>query len=118
VELAKQLEDERQQVFLLLGILIVSDKFIDRQYAEKVKERLSMTKVFQLFEEDKANAVREAVTVTRIETRNETMLEVHKKVAESLLADGIDIAQIMKCTGLTGKEIEEIRKGLPVTGGH
>ena len=35
------------------GILMSSDKFIDRDYAKAVRRYLSMTKVFQILEEEK-----------------------------------------------------------------
>lgn len=53
VDLAKQIEDENTQVFVITGILVSSDKFIDRDYAKSVRRYLSMTKVFQILEEEK-----------------------------------------------------------------
>ncbi len=53
VELAKQIEDENMQAFVITGILVSSDKFIDRAYAKTVRRYLSMTKVFQILEEEK-----------------------------------------------------------------
>ena len=57
VDLAKQVEDENTQVFVITGILVSSDKFIDRDYAKSVRRYLSMTKVFQSLEEEKLEAV-------------------------------------------------------------
>ena len=57
VDLAKQIEDENTQVFVITGILVSSDKFIDRDYAKSVRRYLSMTKVFQSLEEEKLEAV-------------------------------------------------------------
>ena len=41
VDLAKQIEDENTQVFVITGILVSSDKFIDRDYAKSVRRYLS-----------------------------------------------------------------------------
>lgn len=52
VELAKQIENEDEQTFVLTGLLVSSDKFIDREYAEIIRRCLGMTKVFQIIEEE------------------------------------------------------------------
>ena len=56
VDLAKQIDDENTQAFVITGILVSSDKFIDRDYAKVVRRYLSMTKVFQILEEEKQEA--------------------------------------------------------------
>ena len=55
-----------------------------------------MTKVFQILEEEKQEAV------------NKRTIEI----AENLLKDGFDTTVIMRATGLTQEEIEEIRNNL------
>ncbi|MCB5473114.1 hypothetical protein LIP76_19435, partial [Erysipelatoclostridium ramosum] len=57
VDLAKQIEDENTQGFVITGILVCSYKFIDRDYAMSVRRYLSMTKVFQSLEVEKLGAV-------------------------------------------------------------
>lgn len=52
VELAKQIENEDEQTFVLTGLLVSSDKFIDKEYAEIIRRCLGMTKVFQIIEEE------------------------------------------------------------------
>lgn len=106
VDLAKQIDDEGQQVFVLAGVLVNSDKFIDRQYAEEVRRWLSMTKVFQIFEEEKLDAVNEAV--------NEAVKKKDKEFTQKMLELDIDLVQIMKVTGLTKKQIEEIKEDMSV----
>lgn len=51
VELAKRVKDEQKQVRLMATIIAVSDKFIDKEYVEKLMEVLSMAKVLRLAEE-------------------------------------------------------------------
>ena len=48
VALAKQVEDDVQQAFILAGILTATNKFIAPNYAKKVKEWLKMTQVARL----------------------------------------------------------------------
>lgn len=85
------------------GILVSSDKFIDRDYAKAVRKYLSMTKVFQILEEEK----QEAVTIARKDER--------AQIAENLIKAGADTLMIMKGTGLTKEEIEEIKNDMLMT---
>lgn len=106
VELAKEMEEEEQQVFVLTGILVNTNQFIDRDYAKQLRRWLSMNKVFQLFEEEKQEAVNEAI--------NKTRLKDQKEFAEKLIEMNLDIIQIMKATGLTRKEIEAIKEKMTI----
>lgn len=96
IELAKRVQDEQQQLFVLAGILTATNKFIDRAYSEMVKGWIKMTKVARLFEEEKVEAVNEA--------RNETL----KEIAKSLLLEGEDVLKVMKHTRLSRQEVDEI----------
>lgn len=107
VDLAKQIEDENTQVFVITGILVSSDKFIDRDYAKSVRRYLSMTKVFQSLEEEKL----EAVNIAKRNERHDTNVEI----AKSLLRDGIDTVVIMRATGFSKEQIEEIRNNMLTT---
>lgn len=100
VELAKQIEDENMQAFVITGILVSSDKFINRAYAKTVRRYLSMTKVFQILEEEK----QEAINLAR---QNEKIA-----IAENLMKDGLDTILIMRTTGLTREQIEKIRENM------
>lgn len=66
-----------------------------------------MTKVFQILEEEK----QEAVTIAKRNERHDTNVET----AKSLLRDGIDTVIIMRATGLVKEEIEEIRNNMLIT---
>ena len=61
-----------------------------------------MTKVFQILEEEK----QEAVAIARKDER--------AQIVENLIKAGADILMIMKGTGLTKEEIEEIKKNMMV----
>ena len=107
VDLAKQIEDENTQAFVITGILVSSDKFIDRDYAKSVRRYLSMTKVFQILEEEK----QEAINLAEKEGQRKSQLQI----AENLIKAGADILMVMKGTGLTKEEIQEIKKNMMIT---
>jgi len=90
---AKEVNDEYKQNFIIAGILSATDKFIDKNYSNKLKEWLKMTKVGRLFEEEK------------IEYANEKMLGVAKKMLE----ENIDILTIMKVTELSKSVILKLK---------
>ena len=102
VDLAKQIEDENTQAFVITGILVSSDKFIDRDYAKSVRRYLSMTKVFQILEEEK----QEAINLAEKKGAN--------AMIEKFIKAGADTLMIMQATGLTKEEIEEIKKNMMV----
>ncbi|MCM1084104.1 MAG: hypothetical protein NC393_14800 [Clostridium sp.] len=61
IELAKQVTDVEKMVFLLSGTLVFTDKVIDRKTSNYVREWINMTQVGRLFEEEKQQAVKQAV---------------------------------------------------------
>ena len=97
IDLAKKISDEQNQVFIIAGILVATDKFINKEYSNSIKEWVRMTKVARLFEEEKIEAVNQA--------RKEDKIALVKK----MLADGEDIIKIMKYSELTKKEILNIQ---------
>ncbi len=102
MNLAKQVMDERRQLFIITGILTATDKFVDREYSNSIKEWIRLTKVARLFEEEKIEAVNAAVE------------EKNRQVVISLLQEGVDIKKIMKATKLTRKQIDKIWKEMNV----
>lgn len=63
-----------------------------------------MTKVFQILEEEKLEAVNIAKRNERYDTNVETV--------KSLLRDGIDTVVIMRATGFSKQQIEDIRNDM------
>jgi hypothetical protein len=104
IDLAKKIPDERQQAFAISGILVSTNNFIDKTYAEKIKEWLSMTKIGRLYEEEKINFANQEVSKARLGDR----IALVKK----MLAEGEDIIKIMKYTELTKDEILKILEEL------
>ena len=93
VDLAEQIPDEKQRIFILSGVIVAGDKFISRDYIEQIRRRINMTQLGQLYEKEK------------IEYGNQRERETAKKIAKSLLEDGTEIIKIMKATGLTEAEL-------------
>ena len=96
VNLAKQITKDADQAFVVAGVIVSSDQFIDKEYANQVRRWLSMTKVGRIFEEE------------RLESMRQTEHETKIKIGKNLLADNMDIVDIMKYTGLSRKEIEDL----------
>ena len=69
VDLAGQVTDSRQQIFILSGVIVASDKFINREYLEQIRRRINMTQLGQLYEKEKieyANKKNRELTVENI----------------------------------------------------
>lgn len=66
-----------------------------------------MTKVFQILEEEK----QEAINLAERKGRRKSQLQI----AENLIKAGADTLMIMKGTGLTKEKIEEIRNNMMLT---
>ena len=100
IGLAKQVGDERQQVFIIAGILTAADKFIDKAYADQVKGWLKMTQVARLYEEEKIEAVSQAVSQAEKEQK--------EQIVRNFIANGVDVLTVMKSTGMTREEVESL----------
>ncbi len=57
VELAAKIQDKNQQIFTLAGIVVFTDKVIDKETAGKIREVIKLTQVAQIFEEEKQQAL-------------------------------------------------------------
>lgn len=89
IQLTQTMTEEEQQAFIIAGILVASDKFINANYSWKIRRWLGMTKIGRLI-------------------ADEARLEEKKEAAEKMLADGLSIVQIMKYTGLSKEQIGTI----------
>jgi len=103
IDLAKKIQDEKQQLFVIAGILTATDKFIDQEYSEKVKGWIRLTKVARLFEEEKIEAVNIAVNAA-VTIRDK---DVRYQIARDMLDAGDDILKVMQITKLTRAEIKQ-----------
>lgn len=63
VELAVKIQDKKQQIFTLAGILVFTDKVIDRKTANRIRRVIEMTQVAQIFEEEKQQALTQVAQI-------------------------------------------------------
>lgn len=120
-EMAKLLEDEDMQRFLLSGMLVFADKVITKEDSKQIKEWIMMTKVGQLFEEEKiqyGREIEERVTrdVTKSVTRKVTKKVTKKnelKFTKEMLHAGLSIEEVSNMmTVLTVDEVRKIAESL------
>jgi hypothetical protein len=100
ISLAKDIVDEQQQIFIVAGILVATDKFINKDYSNIIREWISMTKVARLFEEEK------------IEYANRLVNNNAYSLAKEMILDNKDIIEIMKYSKLPKEEIIKIKEEL------
>lgn len=82
ISLAKKVKDENSMVFLLSGILVFTDKVIDKETGNRVKEWIMMTKVGRLFEEEKQQAVKQAASEALRKGAYENAVKVYNNMIE------------------------------------
>jgi hypothetical protein len=97
---------------------VATDKFIDRTYAEQLKGWISMTKVGQLFEEEKMDALNQLLQEEQ-RKREELQQEEQGKritmingIVKKMILDGEDILKIMKYSELPKSEILKIQQSM------
>ena len=110
VDLAVQIQDRGQQVFTLAGILAFTDKIIDRETANKIRRAIEMTQVAMIFEEEKQQAVRQAVEAERKRAAEEAAIETMKAIANRMLREGkLKVGEVAEFfPDLSGEDVEKI----------
>lgn len=103
IELAKEVNDEKNQYFIIAGVLTSTDKFIDEEYANVVRSWLKMTKVEKVFEKEKEEAMKE--------TRNQAEKNKAIEIAKNLM-DVLSIEMISKKTGLSIDEVKKLKEDM------
>ena len=102
IDLAKQVTDKEKMVFLLSGTLVFTDKVIDRNTSNYVREWIRMTQVGRLFEEEKQQAVKVAFgegeykNLTKLTCRKLKKSKEAKVISEELDEDFKIISEICK----------------------
>ncbi|MDE7322404.1 MAG: hypothetical protein K2N73_06665 [Lachnospiraceae bacterium] len=82
--MANQMDDEEQRVFVLSRIAVFADKVIEEENVDKIRRYLGMTKVGQLFEDEKIRAVKEATAKVTEEVTKKVTEEVTEKITEEV----------------------------------
>lgn len=104
VDLAEQIPDEEQRIYALPGVIVASDKFIDRTYLEQIRRRIHMTQLGQLYEKEKIEYGNQKAREASIKEKTEMALK--------MLNRNINIIDIMEVTGLTETEILRLQKNI------
>ena len=100
-DLAREMEDKEAKSFLLSGMLVFSDKVIARKDSKRIKEWLMLTKVGQLFEEEKLEYAQKLVE----EEKEHTVVKMLKK--------GFPVSEILELIdGITEADVELIQKNM------
>jgi hypothetical protein len=110
IGLAQELTDEKQQLFIIAGILVAADKFIDKDYSKMMKGWISMTKISRLYEEEKIEYGNEVA--------GKTANNVFYSLAKEMLMDNEDVVKIMKYSKLPKDEIIKIQGELGLASGQ
>lgn len=98
MELAEQIQDNKQQIFILSGIIVASNEFINRAYLEQIRRKITMTQLGKMYEKEK------------IEYGNQRAKEKTLEINKSMLKRNIDIVDIMEVTGLTEEELLHLQE--------
>ena len=106
-ELAEQIPDEKQRVFTLSGVIVASDKFINRDYLEQLRRRINMTQLGRLYEKEKIEYGNQKAEATA--------KKVTREMALKMLEEDVDIITIMKVTGFSEDELTELQKETSIT---
>lgn len=83
-EMVKTIADEQEQVFLLSGMLVFSDKVIRSEDSKKMRNWIMMTKIGKMFEEEK------------LEYAKEQIVKNNKKIALCLLKRGDALEEVSR----------------------
>jgi len=78
---------------------VVTDKFIDKSYSDRVKEWISLTKVGKLYEEERL-AYGKKIT---------------ENIARNLLNIGRPIDEVVQATGLAKEDVLKLNNGIDST---
>ncbi len=99
IELAKLIDKKDEQIAIIAGILTVTDKIIDEEYSNKVREWLRMTQVDKIYQREKELAVKQAT--------DQAKKEQAYQFAKSFL-DVLSVEEVSKRTGLSIDEVKSL----------
>ena len=111
VEMLDRIEDDDTRRFVAKYLLTFTDKVINRENADKLRRILMLTKVEQIIENEKIEAVNRAIYNTRREEREEARKEM-ERVVERLLRKGDEISVVSECTGFSIEDVQRIQESI------
>ena len=110
MDLMEKIPDDRERMFLLSGMAVIANKVIDEDILDRIRRMISMTRLAQMFEDEKQEAVQRAVeqavaeTTARIEketaarVEREATAQAEKRMAKRLLSNGISPEDVLRCS--------------------
>ena len=108
INLLDNIDDERQRVFVLKGLLVFCDKVILKPFAEKIRRMLMKTQVEQIIEQEKLDAIAANVAEnTTIVTKR-----VSENIARNLLKSGSTPEYVAAATEMSLQTVLELQKNL------
>ncbi len=111
IKLADCLEDIRLGRTVLGLIMAFADKIIEDADRAWIRRLIGMSKFEQWIEEEKMDAVNEAVA--RVEQEKaEVVNEVASKTARNMIRKGISINDVAECTGLSIEKVQELASAI------
>ena len=111
VEMLDRIEDDDTRRFVAKYLLTFTDKVINRENADKLRRILMLTKVEQIIENEKIEAVNIAVDKARREDREEARKEM-ERVVEKFLRKGSDVSMVSECTGFSVEDVQRIQENI------
>ncbi len=110
VDLAIKIKDRSQQVFVLSGILVFTDKIITHEAAGKIRRAIEMTKIGQIIEEEK-QAYGKQMAKQAAEQATEQAKEDVKKTVMNLLRANMPAEEVANMVyGITLNEVKELEE--------
>lgn len=90
INIIEVIDDDALQMKLYGGLIAFTDKIIDKRNWERIRRKVDMTKIEQIFYDEKMEAINE--------------------IAANLLSDGLPIDKVSNYTGLDLSVVEEIAR--------
>lgn len=104
IQLLDRIEDELQRVFIIKCLLVFCDKVIQERDADKIRSMLMLTKVEQIIEREKQEAIEAKVA--------EITVNVKEDIAKNLLNSGSTPEYVADNIGMTLEAVIELQKNL------
>ena len=110
VELAVQIEDKGQQIFTLSGILVFTDKVIDKETANKIRRAIEMTQVAQIFEEEKQQALLQVTQIFEKE-KQQALTEEKRQIVMKMIEKNYPTEEIVSLiSNYSQNDVEMLRR--------
>ena len=108
IELVDRIDEESASLFVYKCILAFTDKVIDRETAQEIRRRIGMmTQVEQIIEQEKIDAVNEAVEKA-VKSEQAKAEQTMEQIAKNMFLDDDSIEKISRCVGLSMARLEEV----------